>query len=449
VIQYVRQSAALAETPTRAPLDQNIRRLAFFGQLREGKGIRIFVDALEAVADALRGIELVFLGASSARWSPERIEAALSPAVRELVGGIRFETQLDRESALEELCRPGTLAVMPSLLDNAPNTVSECIEHGIPFVATSVGGIPELVAEADHARVLCGPTTDALAAALLGALKTDGGFPPAQPARDPAESLAAWLELLASVVPASRPPPRAATHVSIVAGGEKSARRAEELAARTGSVEVEVVAARSRSDGLARTASDWVVFLDDDDEPDDELVDTLVSAQAASKADVVTTAVRPDDDPAGIQLFLGDPGALGLVENHYGVLGLVRSDLVAGQPLADDGIDPDWPLFARIALAGGRIVSIPEPLATNRGRPGRINDVPGDGLAVLEAFEERRDAAPADLPQLAATLAASADEPPSIANAAGPRPPLRSRVLRVLQNEGVGGIVRRVRARFD
>src|SRR5262249_59939793 len=53
VIQYVRQTAGSPATS-----DGNVRRLAFFGQLREGKGIRIFLDAL----DRLDPVEVLFLG---------------------------------------------------------------------------------------------------------------------------------------------------------------------------------------------------------------------------------------------------------------------------------------------------------------------------------------------------------------------------------------------------
>jgi hypothetical protein len=137
------------------------------------------------------------------------------------------------------------------------------------------------------------------------------------------------------------------------------------------------------------------------------MLDALVAAQAASDADVVTGAVRTSHDGDAVQLFLGDPGALGLVENQYGVVGLVRRSLAAEQRSLEGVVDPDWVLFARLALAGARVVSIPEPLAVNRGRPGTLRDVPGEGVVVLEAFEAHDGASLHDLPQLAATLAAS------------------------------------------
>jgi glycosyltransferase involved in cell wall biosynthesis len=428
VIQYVRESTALDREPARAQPANAVRRLAFFGQLREGKGIRIFLTALDALEpELLHGIELVFLGVETARWPANRI-ASSAPAG---LAAVDVLTSLDRHAALAELRKPGTLAVMPSLLDNSPNTVSECIEHGIPFVAARTGGIPELVAEEDRARVLCEPTADDLAAALRRALGP-GGFAPARPAREARASLDAWLELVDSIAPSPRQLGRRATHVAVVASGEASAGRAQQLAQHTRTVEVEVISATSRRTGLTRSASDWVVFLDDQDTPDDAFIDTLVAAQAASDADVVTAGVRPAGETGAVQLFLGNPGALGLVENQYGVVGLVRSELAAAQPLADGGVDPDWPLFARLALAGARIVSIPEPLAGHAGKPGEVVDVPGEGLAVLDAFEEKRAADLPDLPQLAATLAAAHARLAS-AQASAPAALQRSLVRRALR----------------
>ena len=75
-----------------------------------------------------------------------------------------FETKLDQHEALARLSERGTLAVMPSLEDNSPNTVYECLERSIPFMASNVGGIPELVAPEDRPRVLFEPTAEGVAA---------------------------------------------------------------------------------------------------------------------------------------------------------------------------------------------------------------------------------------------------------------------------------------------
>jgi O-antigen biosynthesis protein len=449
VIQYVRESAALDRARAQAAPGIAASRLAYFGSLREGKGIRIFLAALERLdPELIGGLELVFLGSETRRWTRERIVASLSPAVKERIAALRFETQLERTAALAELLRPGTIAVMPSLLDNSPNAVAECIERRIPFISTWTGGIPELVADEDRARVLCRPTSDDLAGALTRALSSRPGFAPARPARAPGGSLQAWLELLETLVPSRSRQGLAAARVALVASGEKSAQSARRLAERTQTVEVEVVGAHSREAGLARTTCDWIVFLDDEDEPDDAMLDVLVAAQAASDADVVTAAVRPADDSSGLRMFLGNPGALGLVENQYGVLGLIRRALLTGHATPEGGVDPDWPLFVQLALRGARIVSLPDGLSVHRGRIGKVGDVPGEGLAVLAAFEEAQ-ATPADLPQLAATLAAAQMriQTPQV-TVARPGRDLLAQGLRVLRPEGVFSLARRARARL-
>jgi glycosyltransferase involved in cell wall biosynthesis len=367
VIQNLWASTALGTTVTPAPVGP-IRRLAFFGQLREGKGMRVFLEALRRVD--VGDLELLFLG-HSRNWAREQIE-------RELGHEVRVETNLDQTGAIAELKVPGTLAVMPSLLENSPYAVAECIEHGIPFLAADVGGTPELVAPADRARVLHPPTPDAFARALERALVH--GVEPARPAQPPQESLAAWLELVETVEPLRPQPVVPPERVVVVARGDASRTRARRLG-------VDVVEHVEQAD------ADWVVLVDDDDVPDDTLVDELVAAQAASGADAVTMAVRPADDAVGLLLFLGEPGPLGLVENQYGVLGLVRRSLATEEP--------DWPLFARVALGGGRIVSIPDPLALHLG--SLVDERP----AVVRVFETAGPDALPQLPQLAATLAAA------------------------------------------
>jgi Glycosyl transferases group 1 len=350
VIRNLWESVALGEAAQQAQTGSRIERLAFFGQLREGKGLGVFLAALRRLDPGLLdGVEVVFLG-HSRRASHAQIADALGRDVVERLVALRVETRLDRTAAIEELRKPGTLAVMPSLLENSPYAVAECIEHGIPFLAADVGGTPELVARDDRARVLHPPTRDAFAAALAEALRSPDGFEPARPARRPEETLDAWLDLVETVEPASR-------HET-----------------------------PTRTDDFAVLGA----------APEPGLVDALRAAQAASGADVVTTGVRV---PGGVRLFLGEPGSLGLVENHYGTIGLIRSSLLPG----DAATAPAWVLYARLALAGARIVSIPEPLAAGDDVPA----TPAERLAVLEAFEAATPEAYADLPQLSATLAAA------------------------------------------
>lgn len=401
VVPCLWRSVALGEARPAPPARARVRRLAFFGQLREGKGVRIFVESLDSLGDLLDGVEVLFLGRETPRWTAERVREALAPATLERIGSLRFETGLDPAAALAELRVPGTLAVIPSLLDNSPYTVSECIESGIPFVAARTGGIPELVAIADHDRVLFEPRAADLTRTLRHVLGASDGHAAAAPGFDPDAALATWLELVEDVRPVTRPSGTRIARVDVVATNFEGA---PDVRGSESEIDVAVIGSRSRREGIERSSAEWVLLLDERDRAEPGLLSALVDAQATSGADVVTAAARPEDEPTGIQLFLGEPGALGLVENQYGVVALARRDLLASAA-TDDAVDPDWPLLASLSLAGATIVSVPDPLSRHSGRPGTIADVPGDGLRVLRLFESAP--APPSTPALAATLAAA------------------------------------------
>jgi hypothetical protein len=188
----------------------------------------------------------------------ERLQALLPSSVDVVVAG-----ELEQRDAIARLQRPGTLVVMPSLQENSPNAVYECLEHGIPFIASAVGGVPELVAR----DVLFEPTPAALAAKLRSIIDDGNVPPPARPAFDhdaPAERWGDVLDL--------KPPPRPAGHPT---------------------------------DGALR--------------------DVLVHVQRTTGADVVTCGLRLPG--GGLRFFHGDPGALGVLENGYGTVALVDGEL--------------------------------------------------------------------------------------------------------------------------
>ena len=352
-IPYVTRSAATGEPPPRATAGAPIERVAFFGRLEDRKGLRPFLAGLDSLEpELLQAIELELVGRPTPAWSSERVTAALSGETRAALRGVSFAGDLDQAAALAHLSRPGTLAVIPSLEDNSPNAVYECLERGIPFVASRTGGIAELVAADDRERVLFEPTADGVAAALRRALSA-GTFAAARFAFEPARTVNAWRDVIALI-----PSKRAAVPLA--------------------------------------DEHDWIVLVDRYAEPDDGLVEKLRRAQAASGADIVTCALELDDETQ--HHFLGDPHGLGLVSNAYGTAALVRRSLVEDDREVRTGEDPAWPLLARLVLAGATIVSVPEALVRSSRRPGDVNRDPVGALAVMQEFERR-------LPQSAQSLA--------------------------------------------
>jgi glycosyltransferase involved in cell wall biosynthesis len=418
VIPYLSRSAATGEDPWQArAADGQVERIAFFGRLAEGKGLRPFAAGLNALdPELLREVELEFVGAATSAWPPERVTSLLSGTARAALRRVTFHTDLDQPAALERLARPGTLVVMPSFGETFGNAVYECLEHGIPFIASNTAATPELIAPDDHPRVLFEPTAEGVATALRQALSDGDGLRPARLAFNAHSAYERWAEVVASAAP---PPRQAVTELPAVdvvvvgRGDENGLSRCLNAIQRQTHPDVNVIVVDGERDaGLEGGSAPFVVFLNEQDEPSEDLVASLAHAQGSSGADVVTCGLRLRNPPRQ-HLFLGDPGGLGLLSNSYGTPALVRrsllEDVAAAGPVEGDA---DWPLLAALHLGGARIVSIPMPLLTRSKPPGSLEQDPGASLLVLKRHEQALPVSLRPLARLAAGLAAaSAQEP--------------------------------------
>jgi hypothetical protein len=152
------------------------KEIVFFARLEDRKGLALFCDAIQLLADELaeRAIGVTFLGTPQiCRGLPAMKYIAQRSSRWPLT--VRTVTDRGQPQALEYLLEGDTLAVMPSPADNSPCTVYEALRWGVPFLAARTGGIPELIHPDDQAEVLF----DYSAAALRDALFTvvnDGGF---------------------------------------------------------------------------------------------------------------------------------------------------------------------------------------------------------------------------------------------------------------------------------
>jgi O-antigen biosynthesis protein len=464
VIPYFTRSDATGEASARAPATEGtaLQRLAFFGRVDERKGLKPFAGALNALEpELLDGLELEFVGKTTATWTRNRVLALLSESTISALRRVTFHTGLDQHEALALLMRPGTLAVMPSLRETFSNTVYECLEHGIPFIASNVGGIPELVASEDRDRVLFEPTREGVEAALRDVLSR--GVPrPARLAFDTAASFDHWANVVGLRPRVGRAILKGAVDV-VVVHRRSSARLARCLSAvaqqsyadfsvivvtagaaaprvSTGDelqyvvVEADGVSVEAaRKEGLRAGSAPYIVFLDEDDIPEPLLLETLVRAQHASRADVVTCGLRlsSDEGDATLHFFTGEPGGLGALSNGYGNVALFRravlDDLSTPWPTERD---PDWPLLARLSLTGTRIVSLPVPLVARTARPGSVERDPSDALLVLNELEQALPDPLRSTARVAAGLAA---------NSSRARNPPTSSVRRIVGRLFAGG----------
>ena len=153
---YILPQAARARANGEEDAARDVRELVFFGRLESRKGIELFCDALDELHEmGHSSLEVSFLGRN---WNvgTEDSHTYIQRRAVSWPWTPRIVSDLNQPDAIAFLAGEGRLAVMPSFMDNSPNTVYECLGRGIPFLASDSGGIPELVHE-DDAHDTCFP----------------------------------------------------------------------------------------------------------------------------------------------------------------------------------------------------------------------------------------------------------------------------------------------------
>ena len=172
--------------------DGPVEEFVFFGRLEGRKGLALFCDALDRLAaGSSRRFRATFLGQDGSIEGEPGLEY-IRRRSRDWPFPWQAITELDNVRAVDYLSQPGRLAILPSLMDNSPLEVHECLLAGIPFLASRVGGVPELVRAEDHPAVLFPPRAAALAGRMEAALSEP--VRPARPAFDEGAGREAWLE---------------------------------------------------------------------------------------------------------------------------------------------------------------------------------------------------------------------------------------------------------------
>lgn len=133
----------------------NAADFLFIGELRDIKGVDILLRALSKL-NVYKPITAVIVGSGP---DASRLQA-LATHLR-LGSRVRFPGAMPAREALPL----GRCLVVPSLAESFPYVVLEAGAAGMPFVATNVGGIPEIVA-GTHIRLIPPGNVAALTATL-------------------------------------------------------------------------------------------------------------------------------------------------------------------------------------------------------------------------------------------------------------------------------------------
>ncbi|WP_161602536.1 glycosyltransferase family 4 protein [Tautonia marina] len=138
-----------------------------FGQLRERKGTDWLARALVSAWDTEPRIEVVMAGHANEDLisSYEKLWGKHSPKVH-WVGALK-------KPELYAVLRRADAAVLPSIVDNLPNTVIESLMHGVPVIGTDGASINELVETGVTGELVASHDIEGLSQALVKAWKGD------------------------------------------------------------------------------------------------------------------------------------------------------------------------------------------------------------------------------------------------------------------------------------
>jgi len=128
------------------------------GRLEEQKGQDVLLDALAEVRR--RGLEFVAVLAGDGSLRPALEQRARTLG---LEANVRFAGQVED---LGPLLGAADVVALPSRWEGMPLVLLEALARGRPVVASAVGGVPEVVTDGEHARLVPPGDVAALATAL-------------------------------------------------------------------------------------------------------------------------------------------------------------------------------------------------------------------------------------------------------------------------------------------
>jgi glycosyltransferase involved in cell wall biosynthesis len=387
-----------------------VTELCFFGRLETRKGLEVFVDALDRLAGRKGSASLpkvTFLGKPGLVASGDSLKFIedfrkrhdLQVAVIGDFDSVRARAYLKAD--------PGRLAVVPSLLDNLPYVVIECLRDGIPIIASKVGGIPELIGSEMH---LFHPTAKDLEVRLHQILRE--GCPPVDNLHDLPKAEAWWEAAVSGEFPpdgTGQPvePHQISVCIAYYNHGAYLPALLESLDNQTvGGFAVIVVndgstddysdrvfndmaakyaakpewnfvrqdnggigAARNHAASLA--ATEYLVFMDADNLAKPGMIEQMAAAMGRSGADCLTCYMEgfAEDHPGRREIIYryiptGNCPEAGCFENIFGDANcIVRRDVfheLGGFSLDRDSSFEDWEFLARLSLEGKRLDVLPE-----------------------------------------------------------------------------------------
>lgn len=389
--------------------------IVFFGRLETRKGLDIFLKAINKLSDSdldkLLGI--TFIGKDT-NLSGVNSNTIIKNCTKDLKVAVNIINDLDRTSANAYIKRDNVLVVIPSLVENSPYTVYECLINDVNFIASSIGGIPELIPQEKHVDTLFFPNPVELHGKIHSRLTNLNCKPGLVLGQE--EIILAWKNAVESQclnkfikVEATKQPLVSVCLIhhdrhhllqqAIASLKTQTYKNFEVILVDDGSVEEEsikyidliendflmknwkIIKSSNNYLGAARNLAakhakgEFLLFMDDDNVAKPNEIETFIIAALNSEADILTTPsdlifgdefpspfrkmtncwlpLGPDLNIASFNNCFGDANAL-VKKNVFDEIGGFTEDYGLGHE--------DWEFFLKASLAGYKLQVVPEPL---------------------------------------------------------------------------------------
>ncbi len=364
--------------------------VVFFGRIEPRKGYDVFRDAVLALQE--RGeivAKITLLGRIGESLNRDRVVAE----IKTISDSVKVLDNLHNMEAVNYLKANDCFVVIPSLRDNLPYTIYECLENGIPMICSNVGGVPELIDERDHERTMVANDPAQIADAIVTALKH--GWTPARLAFDPdvvaIQQLSAfgWLGQQAMLQDeASVPVQNQVRGIFFGEAGQTpsvAVKSGIDMIAATGCDDIERIgvdsfhnrqAVAAINAAIMGTDKEFVLLCHDSVQIlSQQTVPAMVRLLAGSPFDAVVCdyyvmAQSAEGTIFGVTGTIDAPGGPSPRAPSHNVFGAGISVIRVSALRRIGGVDPDstragtlvWEVLNKLCAQGGKVTSIPEAL---------------------------------------------------------------------------------------
>lgn len=152
--------AVIPKKDSRRQTESKEPRILFLGKLEPRKGFRDLLAAMPGVLAAVPSAKLIFAGGGDIEGAQAlAADLGISASVA-MLGFVRGEDKV------REL-RSSSVVCLPSYDEGMPVALLEGMSHGIPVVATNVGGIPELIYSGENGLLVLPGDVQGLTQAIV------------------------------------------------------------------------------------------------------------------------------------------------------------------------------------------------------------------------------------------------------------------------------------------